>query len=296
MDPIGFDRFTRSLTQTGSRRSALVALVAGLLAPFTPVPDAAAKRRKRRGKGGTPAYRSRRDSGTRLGVEKKKHKKKSKKPPAPVPPTVPPTGCTPNCSGGRTCGSDGCSGSCGSCTAPQTCGGGGTPGVCGSSGTCTPTSCTGGRECKTDGTCACPTAKKLCPFDPDDRCRECCIDDDCGLGSFSGFECHFDPDLGDNICRCRSGLHDCGNGVCWPCCSDEHCVRPTAEADGFYCDVEQHGCRCGGGKSPCYDGTKYICTDLTTNQNCGQCGHECNAPTNCGPKEGYNGWICLSPE
>lgn len=38
--------------------------------------------------------------------------------------------CQPQCDG-RTCGDDGCGGSCGTCEAPDTCGGGGVPGVCG---------------------------------------------------------------------------------------------------------------------------------------------------------------------
>jgi len=39
-------------------------------------------------------------------------------------------GCTPNCAN-KTCGDDGCGGSCGVCPAGQTCGGGGVPNQCG---------------------------------------------------------------------------------------------------------------------------------------------------------------------
>jgi hypothetical protein len=75
-------------------------------------------------------------------------------------------GCTPNCAG-KTCGDDGCGGSCGSCTFPQTCGGGGIANACGCTVSYTPalntfcgtksvtTNC-GTTESKT-GTLICPT-------------------------------------------------------------------------------------------------------------------------------------------
>lgn len=53
--------------------------------------------------------------GLTTASDAKKKKKKKKKPT-----TTPPASCTPNCSG-KTCGSNGCGGSCGSCSNTQTC-------------------------------------------------------------------------------------------------------------------------------------------------------------------------------
>jgi phosphate-induced protein 1 len=76
--------------------------------------------------------------------------------------------CTPNCTG-KTCGSDGCGGSCGSCTAPQTCGGGGVAGQCGCTASCSGKTCgsngcggscgtcSTGQVCTSGGACCTPT-------------------------------------------------------------------------------------------------------------------------------------------
>ena len=62
--------------------------------------------------------------------KKKKHKKKHKKKPT----TTPPPGCRKTC-GGRTCGDDGCGGSCGTCAGELVC---------------------------RNGTCGCPDGQDLC--------------------------------------------------------------------------------------------------------------------------------------
>jgi len=91
--------------------------------------------------------------------------------------------CVPNCAG-KTCGSDGCGGVCGTCSSPQTCGGGGNANLCG----CTPTtSCAAqGRTCGSiNNGCGIEVCGGACPV--------------CGDGVCSG---------GESAATCPS---DCGN-------------------------------------------------------------------------------------
>jgi hypothetical protein len=138
-----FDALLRSLTATPSRRGVAHALagiiVAGTLDPLFGLTDAAAKKKK---------------------------KKRKKKPPVSL---TPPITCTPNCFD-RTCGNDGCDGSCGECGAGFLCQGGNCacpPGTktCGAS--CVPTTaccppCTGGQSCLSNGSCATPCVDGGC--------------------------------------------------------------------------------------------------------------------------------------
>jgi hypothetical protein len=93
MDANQFDEFSRTLSQSPTRRGVLRtvtgAVIAGAFAalPGLHLHDAEAKRRKR----------------------KRRRKNKSA-----------PTTCVPNCAG-KTCGADGCGGSCGECTGGRTC-------------------------------------------------------------------------------------------------------------------------------------------------------------------------------
>lgn len=104
MDGLRFDDMVRSLAVARSRRTVLgLAVMLGI-------------------------------GGIGTMVAKRKRKKKKKKAPAqpispaPLPPPAqplsppqsPPSGCAPNCSG-RVCGSDGCTGSCGSCPQGKGC-------------------------------------------------------------------------------------------------------------------------------------------------------------------------------
>ena len=114
MNSSRFDSFTRALTDPRSRRTALSALLGATLGLLGLV-DTEAKKGK--------------------GKRKKKNKKK--------------TPCVPACAG-KTCGSDGCGGTCGSCN-----------GAC------------------PDGTCICPSGSRLCGT----TCQQCCLDFHCEGGT-----------------------------------------------------------------------------------------------------------------
>jgi hypothetical protein len=128
MDPNRFDTLARSLTAARSRRAAVgvaIGSALGLLGVhMEPVEahDLLTKCRKIDDKKKKRACikKARAHDATHIVT------------PSPPPPPAPPT-CTPDCSGGRDCGSNGCTGgSCGTCSGTDiSCGGGGTAGVCG---------------------------------------------------------------------------------------------------------------------------------------------------------------------
>jgi hypothetical protein len=270
MDPKRFDAIARSLTAASSRRSALAGLLVGFMAPLVGNAETEAKRNRRRGRG-NPRQNGMargRDSGDRVGVEKK-HKRHKKKPQP---------GCSSNCAG-KACGAgDGCGGVCqsGTCSSGASC----VKGQClPDGGGCTP-ACTGGRVCQSNGTCACPPDKPHSGGYCDDTCRECCTSDDCPDRYF--MECRHD--LG-SICVCSTGTFEC-NGICQSCCADGDCAahyRPPS--NGFICNAN-HGCECQNG-SECIlpDQSAYFCADLLNDKlNCGFCGVNCQ------------GWNCVAGE
>jgi hypothetical protein len=287
MDPSRFDTLARSLTTASSRRIALLALVTGLVAPFAPDLDAGATRRKRRNMGGNPRRSAQHESTNRLGMEKKKGKKKKKKKKTTLTPTSPaPPTCTPNCSGGRNCGANGCGGVCGACSGTETCGGGGMPGVCGSSSACTP-ACTGGRDCQSNGTCTCPPEKPHAAPEQycDDTCRECCIDSNCHVTK------HCSHPQG-SICVCTGhNHHDCGDGICRQCCSEDDCYAyHNWSGSHVICTAEGNSagtglCRCDAGFMMCGATPKH-CVDASSNsEHCGICYNVC-----------WNGTTCIKGE
>jgi hypothetical protein len=186
MDADRFDSLVRALSDARSRRAALRGLLATSLGLFTrsAVEDASAKNCKKI-------------------TNKKKRKKclaKAKSTPTPTAP------CTRNCAG-KTCGDDGCGGSCGDCFRG---------------------SCQG-------GVCVCPTGEEVCKGacrakcaqselrDPD-TCRCCTANErQCGLGSqcCSG-DCGF-----NSSCQGRNGLVACT----W----DEQCQSGVCEAGACTC-------------------------------------------------------------
>jgi hypothetical protein len=153
MDDERFDKLVRNLPFLSSRRLALTCLASGLFAflPFLPNGDEVAAKKRRR----------------------KRHKKRKKRP-----------SCAPDCTD-KTCGADGCGGSCGSCAEGETC----------QDGTCTSDSspnCTG-KTCGDDG---CGNSCGTCG-----SCQEC-----------QGISCVTAPD--DTSCDDAGGL--CLNGTCSP--------------------------------------------------------------------------------
>jgi hypothetical protein len=169
---------------------------------------------------------------------------------------------------GKTCG---CKGKCGTCGPNESC----TKGQCVPNG-CTP-ACEGGMECQTNGTCACPAGK---PHFCNGSCRECCTEADCG-SAFAGKTC--DHNNG-SVCVCsHEHNQDCGDGICWPCCTSDHCeAYHRSSADGYICNVN-HACVCQDGTSECLkpDQSGYYCADTNNDeQNCGSCGFTCD------------GWTC----
>jgi hypothetical protein len=187
MDGTQFDALARSLATKGSRRRALIGLVSGTLGLFgASVEEAAAK-----------------------NCKKIKNKQKRKKCLAKAKPSPP---CTRNCAG-KTCGDDGCGGSCGDCFRG---------------------SCQG-------GICICPTGEEVCNGACIARCAElelrdpdtcdCCTGngDPCGLGS----QCCSDL-CANSECHGRNGLEDCTFGA--------QCQSGVCEAGKCTCD----GDICGG--------------------------------------------------
>jgi hypothetical protein len=142
MDHNRFEGLARALGAAVSRRSLGRGLAGGGLAVLGPIrADAKKKRRK---------------------------KKKTTQTTSPPPPASQQASCTPNCAE-RTCGSDGCGGSCGTCGANQVCQGGtcclpesrsatcagrcGTwTNTCGQPVVCS--TCPAGQQCLSNGSCA----------------------------------------------------------------------------------------------------------------------------------------------
>ena len=183
--------------------------------------------------------------------------------------------CKGNCSG-KTCGPDGCGGSCGTCPAgtyceefkckeicvPQCfgmeCGADGCGGVCGSCGpgfVCTDGSCEcipdcAGKVCGSDG-CggSCGSCANPCTGDPDDPslclngacmdvCCPLCGGKECGSDGCGG-ACGFCPDGS----QCENGKCI---GVCLPDCFGKQCGPDGCDgscgscAEGFFCNMAGH--------------------------------------------------------
>jgi hypothetical protein len=128
--------------------------------------------------------------------------------------------CVPNCTG-KTCGDDGCGGSCGSCGAGQTCSPGGT--------------CTGGGSC---GHPICSTGAKLTASCDPCATQICAADSFCCNSSW------------DSVCvgEVASVCHQtCGGGTCaHPICSTgtkltascDACAGQICAADSFCCNSQ----------------------------------------------------------
>ena len=185
--------------------------------------------------------------------------------------------CTPNCSG-KTCGSDGCGGSCGSCAAGTACSG----------GQCVCTPVCSGKQCGADGcggSCGSCAAGSVCSGDQC-VCAPQCAGRQCGPDGCDGScgACPEGASCSDGQCVCtpqcegrECGPDGCG-GLCGGCpdgedCSPEgSCLAPGADAgsgadsglpggDGGSRDfapvveVTASGCGCHGAPGPAFFGT-----------------------------------------
>jgi hypothetical protein len=288
MDGERFDTLIRTLTAAGSRRRALALAVSGALGLLA--------------REDTDAHNPSKSCKKKSGKARKKCLKQAKRHNAAHATQGPPAGCTPNCNG-KTCGANGCSGSCGTCT--------------------------GGSAC-VNGTCVCPAGQELCKgacvpsctqtnsvLDPTtcDCClryaSECwtsglrCCPGSCvpsGSGSIcwggnEGDPCEFNAQCRadfclDGVCRCPSGQDLCG-GVCQvQSCLQGWSRNPDTCAccvpNGSSCKFNPTRCcagtnRCTGadnttcvGLAPC-DPCQFAdqCANKQSGCNNGKCGHGC---------------------
>ena len=276
MDGYHFDALTRSLTSAGSRRRALALALSGTLASLLARED-------------TDAHDALLTCKKLKGDKKKKCLKKAKRHMKTHARSASP-GCTRNCAG-KTCGDDGCGGSCGTC----------------SFGTCNGASC------------VCPNDKELCRGRCEDLCSvgkvrhtktcDCCIPAEGGcspqgfsfdcctnqcsqdifglkcVGRAEGSACNTNGECTsglctNDVCRCPSDKEAC-NGHCHPPCPAPVIRRPGG------CDCcTPKGSSCSA--VPCCSGTcdaGGLCTGLPNGATCtsnAQCadGLECTLVLN----------------
>lgn len=221
--------------------------------------------------------------------------------------------CTPNCTG-KTCGPDGCGGTCGSCcgTTPV-CGAAGTcqcsGASCGAGGTCIGGTCCIpsciGRTCGSDG-CggSCGTCSGATPVCNVDHCE--CNGTSCGGGQVCtsgggcctpfcqpGAQCGSDGCGG--LCGTCDAAHpycDFSGGMGGRCkCTDTSCPSTTP-----YCNTANNTCQCSstscGAGNVCL-GTS-CCTPNCTGRNCGSdgCGGSCGSCSDIGPNAFCSGGNC----
>ncbi len=176
--------------------------------------------------------------------------------------------CVPNCTG-KSCGDDGCGGSCGTCLGGQTC----TNGACScpSGYLCSDSTC---HECCADADCptnqVCDRQSQTCVCAPN------CTDKTCG-GDGCGGSCGACPDgqtcTASGTCACSTGFL-CADGACHQCCAAADCAftrggtaecwRCVSGTCGYYSgfcasgvcgisspDVFGHCLECGVGSDAC---------------------------------------------
>ena len=224
-------------------------------------------------------------------------------------------GCTPSC-GGRTCGDDGCGGSCGACAGGRTCSGAGAcacpAGTMDCGGTCAATasdnancgSC--GNACASGSTCMAGICVASCTPSCGGRT---CGDDGCG-GSCGS--CPAGRTCGaTGACGCAAGRTDCGGTcvdtatdpshcggcgsacpagqscsgatcACMPSCGSRSCGSDGCGGTCGVCATDRvcstGACTCLGALTDCAG----ACVDVRIDEaNCGTCGTACAAGETC---------------
>ena len=169
------------------------------------------------------------------------------------------TQCTPTC-GGKSCGDDGCGGSCGTCVSPA---------VCSSSGQCVCQPKCSGKSCGDDGcggSCGTCFAPKTCSTSGQCVCQpdcsgKACGDDGCGgscgscplSNSCQNGACAPDPDACDPVANLGCALPN----ECWLLSTEKTtCVLTGSGTQGASCSATL---TCDGGYG-CFAGTcRKIC-------------------------------------
>jgi Pentapeptide repeats (8 copies) len=206
--------------------------------------------------------------------------------------------CTPDCTG-KTCGGDGCGGSCGTCRTGETC----TPqGQC----TCTANSCPTGQRCAT-GRCicdaqSCPTG--CCDGGPGNAgaCQTGTSDAFCGAGGGACVACPGGTTCtSQRQCVCSPGScpigQTCRHGGCFRTCTTD---APCQACGGA-------GCQCGGQEDLCLDATTSIgvcdndddcplgtlCSGFENDAGQRLCAQPCPGCRACTPGNCPNGQTCV---
>ncbi len=318
MDPSRFDRLSRALAATTTRRAALVALVGGLLTSVVAdeETDARKNRRNDRRDGGKDDARKDRDRGRdqRDGVQAEKKKKKGKtkkKPPRKCSngKTLCGASCVDTSSDGDNCGDCGaacaagqrcqggtctCNGeACAGCCDGAACRTGDSDELCGTNGAVCE-ECTGGRSCQS-GSCQCPTGQHFCAGacvnlqTDESHCRECgreCADNQICRDGFCGVPCG-----ATGFCLANSTEPSCCGTEC---VSTERSSR-NCGACGNDCQTQRANicdestCKCGFSGAPCPEaetccnqvGLLGECRNTNTDMDhCGFCGRACGPEAN----------------
>ena len=187
--------------------------------------------------------------------------------------------CTPACDG-KTCGPDGCGGSCGTCAGTDECG------LEGQCLACQP-ACDG-KACGDDGcggTCGTCPETQICSAGScalshcKDRCGDLYVS--CGPGC----ECFCDKQCFD--------FNDCCDGVCQVCAGDYPEICCDSACNGKECGDDGCGGSCGscGEGSICDGGLCASCVAQCANKACGDdsCGGSCGS---CAPGETCEAGVC----
>jgi hypothetical protein len=192
--------------------------------------------------------------------------------------------CVPSCAG-KTCGSDGCGGSCGSCAAPAT---------CKASGQCCAANCAG-KTCGPDGcggTCGACGAGQLCSATGTcNVCTPSCAGKTCGpdgCGGSCGF-CNVGVCNGAGTCACtphcagkNCGDDGCG-GTCGACTLGKTCAAGLCTDPNFcsgapcYAAFSAGGCCASSGY--CVRGAAQV--NSFCRSTCGKSGEGCRGDGDC---------------